>query len=80
MLGSGWVGQNAKPQMTTEQFLNQTEGRKGGRSGKGQGKSRGKRGKGDRAEDSGSHTGVLSLFPHLRAESLVCRLPISAAH
>lgn len=79
MLGSGWVGQNAKPQMTTEQFLNQRAG-KGGGVGRVGGKSRGKRGKGDRAEDSGSHTGVLSLFPHLRAESLVCRLPISAAH
>lgn len=34
----------------------------------------------ERAEESGSHTGVLFLFPHLRAESLICCLSISAAH
>lgn len=32
------------------------------------------------AEVSGSHTGVLFLFPHLRAESLIRCLSISAVH
>lgn len=36
--------------------------------------------RGERELRSGSHTGVLFLFPHLRAESLVCCLSVPAVH
>lgn len=74
--GRGWVGQDAKSQMTYVQLLNQTErDRKKKRRGLGK-KRKGKA----RADESGSHIGALLLFPHLRTESLIGCLAISTAH